>query len=209
VRWLLPLLAIPLAAGAPLITFEAIDDRSAAASDEYRQLWCAEGARIVAAMERVTGFRYPGGRVEAIVGNGMPMTVFGGRSIRLKASYPLYYKRATLVHELGNRLAFTMPRTADLDEHRLLYLFLYDVWSDLYGLEFANRMVVIERRIAGSYDYALAWDWALGMSRAERQARLAELRSQSQQRTEGGAASSMTRPSGCDGGTGYNPRRRS
>jgi hypothetical protein len=69
-----------------------------------------------------------------------------------------------------------MPRTADLDEHRLLYLFLYDVWDALYGRAFADGMVAIERRIAGRYDYAAAWDWALAMNRAERQARLAELR---------------------------------
>jgi hypothetical protein len=127
-------------------------------------------------MTRVTGHAYPGGRVEAFVGNVTPMTAFGGTAMSLKASYPVYYKRATLVHELGHRLAFTMPRTADLDEHRLLYLFLYDVWDDLYGRDYADRMVSIERQISGRYDYAAAWDWALGMTRTERQARLAKLR---------------------------------
>ena len=129
-------------------------------------------------MERVTGFRYPGGTVEVLVVTGVPMTAFGGSRMSLKASYPLYYKQATLVHELGHRLAFTMPRSADLDEHRLLYLFLYDVWYDLYGQDYADRMVAIERQIAGRYDYAAAWDWALGMTRAQRQARLAALRRQ-------------------------------
>jgi hypothetical protein len=129
-------------------------------------------------MEKVTGHPYPGGAVDVLVGKGTPMTVFGGRRMSLKASYPLYYKRATLVHELGHRLAFTMPRSDDLDEHRLLYLFLYDVWADLYGTEYADRMVAIERRIEGRYDYAAAWDWALAMTRSERQARLAALRPQ-------------------------------
>jgi hypothetical protein len=178
VQWLLPFLALPLAPPSPRITFTPVEQRFAAASGEYRSLWCGEGARIMAAMERVSGFPYPGGSVEVFVANGTPMTAFGGGSMSLKASYPTYYKRATLVHELGHRLAFTMPRTHDLDEHRLLYLFLYDVWDELYGRPFADRIVAIERRIAGRYDYAGAWDWALAMSRAERQARLAALRGQ-------------------------------
>jgi hypothetical protein len=174
-QWLFQLLASVVSVG-PVLTFTSIDRPTAAAMAEYRQLWCTEGSRITTAMEKVTGHRYPAGAVEVLVGNGTPMTAFGGRKMSLKASYPLYYKRATLVHELGHRLAFTMPRTADLDEHRLLYLFLYDVWADLYGQEFADRMVTIEKGIEGRYDYAAAWNWALAMTRGERQARLAGLR---------------------------------
>jgi hypothetical protein len=175
-QWLLPLLALPFVPGSPQVTFTPVEQKFAAASGEYRSLWCGEGARIMAAMERVSGFPYPGGSVEVFVTNSTPMTAFGGRSMSLKASYPTYYKRATLVHEFGHRLAFTMPRTSDLDEHRLLYLFLYDVWEDLYGREYADGMAAIERQIAGRYDYAGAWDWTLAMTRAERQARLADLR---------------------------------
>jgi hypothetical protein len=59
----------------------------------------------------------------------------------------------------------TAPRSCSgLDDHRLLYLFLYDVWTDLYGRVFADRMVAIERRIGPGYD------------RGQRQARLAALR---------------------------------
>ena len=107
-----------------------------------------------------------------IVHEGAPMTAYDGRTIRLRAGYSPLYKKATLVHEFGHRLSFLLPRTADLDDHRLLYLFLYDVWTDLYGRAFADRMVSIERRIPGRYDYDAAWTWALAMTRAERQARL-------------------------------------
>jgi len=178
VQWLLPFLVLAPSPDEPALAFSAAKPEYAAASAEYRQLWCTEGSRIMAAMERVTGFPYPAGTVEVAVVSGTPMTAFGGRSMSLKARYPLYYKRATLVHELGHRLAFTMPRTAGLDDHRLLYLFLYDVWFDLYGAEYADTMVAIERRITGRYDYAGAWGWALGLTRAERQARLAALRAQ-------------------------------
>jgi hypothetical protein len=197
VQWLLSLFALPLSAAAPVITFEAFNPDHAGAEAEYRQLWCVEGARTMAAMEQVTGFPYPGGEVEVFVGNVTPMTAFGGKAMSLKASYPRYYKRATLVHELGHRLAFTMPRTADLDEHRLLYLFLYDVWSDLYGRDFADRMVSIEKRIVGRYDYAAAWSWALAMTRAERQARLAALRPSSEGLPRAAAASGEVRLPGC------------
>lgn len=188
-QWLFQLLANVASVG-PVLSFTAIDGPTSAAMAEYRQLWCTEGLRITTAMEKVTGYPYPGGAVDVLVGRGTPMTAFGGRRMSLKASYPLYYKRATLVHELGHRLAFTMPRTADLDEHRLLYLFLYDVWADLYGTEYAGRMVAIERGIEGRYDYAAAWDWALSMTRGERQARLAALRPEPVQSAEreGGAA---------------------
>jgi hypothetical protein len=186
-QWLFLILAQSVSAG-PALTFRAIHQATDPATDEYRQLWCAEGARVIATMERVTGYRYPGGAVDVLVSNNTPMTAFGGRSMALKASYPQYYKRATLVHELGHRLAFTMPRTADLDEHRMLYLFLYDVWSDLYGAAYAEGMVDIERRIKGRYDYAAAWDWALSMTRGERQARLKALRGQPAQLPESESA---------------------
>ena len=104
------------------------------------------------------------------------MTAYDGRTIRLRAGYSPAYKKATLVHELGHRLVLPLPRTAGLDDHRLLYLFLYDVWTDLYGRAFADRMVAIERRIPGRYDYDAAWTWALAMTREERQARLRALR---------------------------------
>ena len=102
------------------------------------------------------------------------MTAYDGRSMRLKANYSDGYRLATLVHEMGHRLALTFPRNAGMDDHRLLYLFLYDVWTDLYGKAFADRMVRIERRIGPTYD--AAWAWTLAMTRDERETRLRALR---------------------------------
>ncbi len=178
-RRLLSTLALSLlCAAAPPLSFVPVQPRFAGAADEYRALWESEGRRIIAAMETTTGLVYPETPIEMIVQQGPPMTAYDGRSIRLRASYSPAYKRATLVHELGHRLAFALPRSAELDDHRLLYLFLYDVWTDLYGQDFADRMVRIERRIPGAYDYDAAWSWALAMTRDERQVRLRELRAQ-------------------------------
>jgi hypothetical protein len=164
-----------LGAAAPPLDFVTVEPRFGAAAGEYRQLWEAEGERIVAALEAATGLTFPTDPIEMIVGNGPPMTSYDGRTIRLRAGYSPPYKKATLVHELGHRLALTLRESAGLDDHRLLYLFLYDVWSDLYGRDFADRMVRIERRIPGPGGYDAAWSWALAMTREQRQAQLRRL----------------------------------
>jgi hypothetical protein len=176
VRWPLVVCAILLGAGAPPLSFVPVQPDFAAASADYARIWKSDGPRIAASLEAVSGLRFPEARIEAIVSDARPMTSYDGRLIRLRASYSPDYKKATLVHELGHRLAMTLPRRAGLDDHRLLYLFLYDVWTDLYGRDFADRMVSIERRIPGGYDYDSAWTWAMSQTREERQERLRALR---------------------------------
>lgn len=171
----LPLLVFLLGA-APPIAFVSAGPEFDEATEEYRRIWDQEGARMAAALERVTGLTFPPGGIEALISQAPPMMAYDGRSLRLRAAYSPDYKRATLVHELGHRLSFLLPRRDGLDDHRLLYLFLYDAWTDLYGEPFAERMASIERRIPGTYDYDSAWAWALSMTREERQARLQALR---------------------------------
>lgn len=171
------LAALLCAAAAPPMAFAPASPSFADAADDYRRLWESDGPAMVAALEKATGLAFPPAPIEAIVSEGRPMTSYDGRTIRLRASYSPAYKKATLVHELGHRLAFALPRGAGLDDHRLLYLFLYDAWTDLYGRAFADRMVSIERQIGPAYDSA--WTWALAMTREQRQARLAALRDQS------------------------------
>lgn len=161
---------------APPLTFVAMAPRYEPATEEYRRIWQNDGPLIVAAMEAATGQSFPLSPIEVLVRDGAPMISFDGRIIRLRASTRPAYMKATLVHEIGHRLALTMPRSPEMDDHRLLYLFLYDVWTDLYGQDFADRMVAIERRIRAPYDYDAAWTWALAMTREERQARLRDLR---------------------------------
>jgi hypothetical protein len=171
-----PLAWLCLSAAAPPIRFVPLEPRFAAAADQYRALWDREGERIAAALEKASGLRFPETPIEAIVREGHPMTSYDGRSIRLRAFYrDEDFRLATLIHELGHRLALLLPRNAGLDDHRLLYLFLYDAWADLYGQDYADRMVSIERRIPAAYDYDAAWTWALAMTREERQARLRSL----------------------------------
>jgi hypothetical protein len=170
------------AAAPPPVAFTAIEPRFAQAARDYRAIWEADGGLIVAAMEAETGLAFPAAPIEAIVRDGRPMTAYDGRTIRLRAGTSADYMRATLIHELGHRLALLLPRTADMDDHRLLYLFLYDVWTRLYGRDFADRMVAIERRIPGGYNYDAAWTWALAMTREERKMRLMALRLMAERR---------------------------
>jgi hypothetical protein len=168
--------ALLLGAAAPPIAFTAMEPRFASDTAEYRRVWEREGERMIAALEAASGLEFPAAPIDALVSDGPPMMSYDGRTMRLRARYTTDYKSATLMHELGHRLSFLLPRTPALDDHRLLYLFLYDAWTDLYGRAFADRMVAIERRIPSAYDYDAAWTWALAMSREERQARLDALR---------------------------------
>lgn len=167
---------LPLLLGAaPPVSVVPASPRLAQAAADHRALWERDGGGIVAALERVSGLTFPSDPIELIVTDGPPMTAYDGRTIRLRAGYSPLYRKATLVHELGHRLALTLGRETGLDDHRLLYLFLYDAWSDLYGRDFADRMVAIERRIPGPGDYDAAWTWALSMTREQRQSRLRAL----------------------------------
>jgi len=176
-RILLAVAALTLTAQTqtPPVSFEPLAPEFAEAAAEYAAIWQAEGPEIVAALEAHSGLPFPDEPLEALVRRGPPMTSLDGRTMRLSASYSSRYKRATLVHEMGHRLLAGLPRPAGLDDHRLLYLFLYDVWVDLYGRDFADRMVWVERQIPGPYDYDAAWTWALAMTQEERQALLRSL----------------------------------
>ncbi len=54
----------------------------------------------------------------------------------------------------------------------VLYLFLYDVWHELYGKDFADRMVEVESERSDMYKNA--WAQALNLSFNQRQEQLLE-----------------------------------
>ena len=64
-------------------------------------------------------------------------------------------------------------RPPDLDEHRLLFLYLYDLYVDLYRKEFADGQVAFRQTLKGLYGSDAAWTWALAMTREERASRFA------------------------------------
>ena len=146
------------------------------ATAEYDALWKAEGSRIVDAMERVTGLAFEERDIRAVVFEGASSSGFRETPMRMRASYPPDIKKGTLIHELGHRfLSGRVPTTKEIDEHRKLFLVLYDIWVALYGQEFADRNVVVESGRKGIYDYDSAWKWTLSMTAQERAARFKSL----------------------------------
>src|SRR5262249_6528908 len=128
-------------------------------------------------MEHITKLKFPEKSVKALIFEGPSNSGRGKDPMHLRASYTADIKKGTLVHELGHRMNSQLrKRPGDLDEHRLLFLYLYDLWVDLYGKEFADAHVAWEKTLKGLYDYDAAWKWALAMSREERLAKLADVR---------------------------------
>ena len=147
-----------------------------AATDAYRQLWREEGAPIAETLERVTGLPFTQRRITAIVYEGRSSAGIGNNPMRLRASYNADTKRSALAHELGHRLIAQLTiRPPDLDEHRVLDLFLYDVWQSIWGKAFADRQVQVESAQRGLYDYESAWRWALSLTADQRAARFAAI----------------------------------
>ena len=163
-------------AGAPTrirITFVPLADSFAPAAREYDRLWAAEGPRMVAAMERISGLRFipPVYADTAITANVLEQASNSGyheSPMNMRASYPADTKRATLIHELGHRLQADLFRREE-DPHVPLFLWIYDVWVSLYGRDFAEAQVVVERARGGPYPKA--WDEAMALSAEQRAAR--------------------------------------
>lgn len=142
------------------------------ATNEYQTIWNEDGAKIVATMEEISGLSFIQQEISVIIYEGISHSGSAELPMKLRASYPLDIKRGTLIHELGHRLIEQLSNRPDnLDEHRLLFLVLYDIWTDLYGQDFANEMVVAEKLRKGYYNYALVWEQTLILSRSERMAK--------------------------------------
>jgi hypothetical protein len=156
------------------VNFTASADAFSAATEEYRDIWAKDGSRIVAAMEQATGLRFEPGPIEVSVYEGTSYSgERGGRPMLLRASYAEETKRGTLVHELAHRLAASVPFTGD--HHNLIFLFVYDVWVDLWGQAFADQQVRIEGLRKGLVDYESIWKRTLALSAAERARHLQEI----------------------------------
>lgn len=157
----------------PRIDFEPESPRFTTATDEYREIWRTEGERISAALEQATGLEMERGPIRAIVFEGVSNSGYRHIPMRMRASYPADTKRATLVHELAHRLISDYV-SKDGEDHPIIFLFVYDVWVQLWGQEFADAQVAVESRRTGRYDYAGAWRAALALGAEGRKRRWTE-----------------------------------
>lgn len=171
-------LALPSIAQQPTLrlNFTPESERFSEATKQYQSIWDTEGKRMVETMEQVSGLKFQETDIQVIVYEGASNSGYGDRPMRLRASYPEDVKKATLVHELGHRLNSQLTtRPNGIDEHRVLFLYLYEVWAKLYGKRFADEMVEVEKKRKGLYDYETAWGWALSMSEGVRASKLKEV----------------------------------
>lgn len=150
------------------VSFTAESPEFEAAASEYARLWTREGERIVNAMESVSGLRFDRSDVAAIVFEGTSESGYRERPMRLRASYPPDTKTATLIHELGHRLESDLF-SKDEDDHPYLFLWIYDVWVTLYGRQFADGQVAVEK--ARGRMYPAAWDAAMTLTAEQRAAK--------------------------------------
>jgi hypothetical protein len=147
------------------IAFQPDSDQFSDAAHEYETIWAGEGARITAAMEAASGLKFEDREVKAMVLEVSSDSGYKEKPMHLRASYPLDTKKATLIHELGHRLQSDLFHQGE-DDHKYLFLWIYDVWAKLYGRNFADAQVAVEKRRGRMYP--AAWDFALSFTAEQR-----------------------------------------
>lgn len=126
---------------------------------------------MVQAFESAVGIRFSAlgdTTFRAIIIGGPSNSGYRARPMRLRGSYPLETKQATLMRELGHRLGAGVFRP-DENEHAMLFLWLSEAWEHAYGAAFTQVQVSVERRRGGIYPGA--WDAALALRSTARAAR--------------------------------------
>ena len=158
--------------------FRPADSTYSNDAKQYAQIWQEEGQRIIEAMERLSGMHFIDKKIIANILETGSNSGYPNGPMTLRASYDYDTKKGTIVHELGHRLHFSLnskkyPR--DINDHEILFLYLYDVWVELYSVDFANKMVTVEsKRVNPRNNYKLMWENALAMSKEERKMKLKE-----------------------------------
>ena len=160
------------------ITFIPDNEDFSQAAKAYTDLWANDGNRITENIEKVAGKEFKERNIEGTVFEGISQS----NPLKLRASYDDNTKKATLVHELLHRISaeymFNLPdknEDLSLGLHKQIDLVLYDLWTELYGREFADEQVAIESKRTSVYKEA--WDWALNFQKHDRQKIFVRLRS--------------------------------
>ncbi len=134
------------------------------AASEYTKIWKEDGDMITEVIERVSGFKFRADLYNAIIlekfSHSLPLT--------LRASYPTEQKKSTLVHELLHKVLVRTEKmqTSELENHKILDLILYDIWTELYGEDFAKKSMDAEKLFNDIYSEA--WIFAMNLSKDER-----------------------------------------
>ena len=153
------------------IVFQPDSDQFSEAARQYETIWARDGVKITAAMEAASDLKFEDREVKAMILEVSSESGYREKPMRLRASYPLDTKKATLIHELGHRLQSDLFRRGE-DDHPYLFLWIYGVWVNLYGREFADAQVAVEKQRGRMYP--AAWDYALSLPSEQRAAKWKE-----------------------------------
>lgn len=146
---------------------------------QYQQFWDANEAQIKESFYRHTGLRFRQQIITVHVHNGY-WSRAGVQGVPMRLT--CHFGKNTgpgivLLHELAHRLLMGhdiapsgVAANRTYTYHRQIDLFLFDIWSDIFGETLAVQAVEAEQAI--SFAYEVAWDWALGKSSSQRQATL-------------------------------------
>lgn len=152
------------------ITFIPESEDFSRAAKAYADIWGNDGKRLIENIEKAVGKKFKEINIEGTVFEGISQS----NPLKLRASYDDNTKKATLVHELLHRISaeymFKLPdknEDLSLGLHKQIDLVLYDLWTELYGREFADEQVTIESKRTPVYKEA--WDWALSFHAHDRQ----------------------------------------
>ena len=153
------------------VEFQADSEPFTDAAREYAAIWAHDGAAITAAMEAASGLKFEDREVKAMVLEVSSDSGYREKPMHLRASYPADTKKATLIHELGHRLQSDIFHFGE-DDHKYLFLWIYDVWVKLYGRDFADAQVAMEKQRGRMYP--ADWEFALSFTAEQRAAKWKE-----------------------------------
>jgi hypothetical protein len=119
---------------------EADIPRFIEAAEEYTNIWKEDSVKITDAIERISGFKFRAEIYNAIILDNKPS---GSYPLTLLSSYTHEQKKSTLIHELTHKVLPRNPqmKESEIENHKILNLTLHDIWTDLYGKEFADSSV--------------------------------------------------------------------
>ena len=150
------------------IHFIADSDREdfSPAIQAYQSIWKQDGEKIVAVWETTADLTFQESEINAVVFRGISHS----HPMALRDNLDTERKKSVLVHELGHRLLYgrvNQPNFSSLENHKTLFLVLYDVFVALYGESFADSAVAWDKQLPRD-TYEQAWEWAMRFSKEAR-----------------------------------------
>ncbi len=144
---------------------EANIPRFIEAAQEYTNIWKEDGTKIANTIEQISGFKFRAEVYNAIILDNKPS---GSYPLTLLSSYIPEQKKSTLIHELTHKVLPRSPqmKESEIENHKILNLILHDIWTELYGKEFADNSVKGELEWGDTY--IQSWNYVLGLSKEER-----------------------------------------